>query len=308
MATKREEGDSDVDMGTGAAVGSVKQEPTATEVIPKEPAPATANGATTDSSVAPLNQLLEKVPEKVQPENFREILLQVCDALLDHHGGPCQYLQSELGSEPNADWTAFAADLEGLFPRRADLRYLDQLKFPAGSDSPGAIKLSLWQLGWHSDCSSKPPTFKPVARKLLDEFLTHGFLTASDPLILYQSDSYPGRLESWSGFPIFFSHYVKGAARATSVLMLAHVLCKLKVDVASMAPRLFQSLLVIHCTETTCATDATSIALENALKLKHLWCACTTLHSSISQMLEFNGTYCAQCKFLHQKNPQGAGL
>lgn len=102
------------------------------------------------------------------------------------------------------------------------------------------------------------------ARKLVDEFLTNGFLTASEPLIVYQSDTYPGKVENQQGAPIFFSHYVKGAARASTVLMLAHLLCKLKLDVASLSPRLFQSLLVIHCTETTCPTDATSIALENA--------------------------------------------
>lgn len=150
MAAKAE-GEGDVHMSVPE-----KAEPSAS--YPKEDVQAdNSKGATTVSAAALLNHLLEKLPQSIGPENFKETLLQLTDALLDHHGGPVQYLQSQLGSEPNVDWLAFAADLEAAFPRRADLTYLDGLKFPAGSTSPGAIKMSLWQLGWHSDCSSKPP-------------------------------------------------------------------------------------------------------------------------------------------------------
>eukprot|EP00435_Cladocopium_sp_Y103_P074522 s366_g49.t1 len=201
------------------------------------PGPGAMVGATAEAALLhkQLAAALKGGPS--QPKNLREVLLRVCDLLLDYHGGPVQYLQSELGSEPNAVWTAFAADLERTFPRRPDLTYVDGLTYPNGCLQDSAIKLSLWQLGWHPDCSSKPPTFKPAARKLIDEFLTHTFLTASDNLLLYQSESYPGKLENQQDAPIFFAHYVKGAARASTILMLAHVkVYKLELDVASLSP------------------------------------------------------------------------
>ena len=51
--------------------------------------------------------------------------------------------------------------------------------------------------------------------------------------------------------PLFFTHYVKGAARATSILFLAHVLVHtLKADVASLSPQLHQSMTVISATRS----------------------------------------------------------
>lgn len=259
MASKEEQEDEQM-----APKPESEQVPSASKTESEAGPAAMLVEATADAAL--LQQLDTELKCQVQPENFREVLLRVCDLLLDHHGGPVQYLQSELGAEPNAAWTAFAADLERRFPRRPDLTYVDGLQYPAGCQGQAsAIKLSLWQLGWHPDCSSKPPTFKPAARKLVDEFLTHSFITASDNLLLYQSESYPGRMENQQGAPIFFTHYVKGAARASTILMLAHVLvCKMDLDVASLNPRLYDSMLAVFCKESDIPTDAVAIALENA--------------------------------------------
>ena len=184
MASKEEQEDEQM-----APKPESEQVPSASKTESEAGPAAMLVEATADAAL--LQQLDTELKCQVQPENFREVLLRVCDLLLDHHGGPVQYLQSELGAEPIAAWTAFAADLERRFPRRPDLTYVDGLQYPAGCQGQAsAIKLSLWQLGWHPDCSSKPPTFKPAARKLVDEFLTHSFITASDNLLLYQSESY----------------------------------------------------------------------------------------------------------------------
>ena len=62
-----------------------------------------------------------------------------------------------------------------------------------------------------------------------------------------------------------FSHYVKGAARATSILMLAHVaIVHLKVEIASMHPTIYHSMLGVTCRLGMAATDPSIIALENA--------------------------------------------
>ena len=47
--------------------------------------------------------------------------------------------------------------------------------------------------------------------------------------------------------------------------MLAHVLvCKMDLDVASLNPRLYDSMLAVFCKESDIPTDAVAIALENA--------------------------------------------
>lgn len=183
----------------------------------------------------------------VTPENFKEIILHVTDVLLQQHGGPYQYLVKVLGAEPGPLWKEFAGQLSQQFTQRPDLVYLDTTAL--SSDNDKEYNLSLWQLGWSKDCSSKPPTFKTVARRLIDEFICHSFVSQNDPLLLYQGPS-QAPSEDDLGLPLFFTHYVKGAARATSVLFLAHVLVvHLRLDLASLHPALHQSLVCIKAKE-----------------------------------------------------------
>ena len=200
----------------------------------------------------------------LQPENFRDVLCLVTDRLLDQFGGPVQYLESLLGRERCEAWTTFAEALQQHFPPQPDLTYQTQSTFDGQSQSGSVFNLSLWQLGWGKTCSSKPPTFKVVARKLIDEFLTHSFVTEGDPLLLYQHNT-ENLAEDAQGRPIFYTCYIKGAARATSILFLAHVLIMhLKADVPSLQPSLQQSLTRIMARISLVATDAASVALENA--------------------------------------------
>ena len=192
-----------VPFGHTVAMAS-KEEQEDEQMAPKPESEQVPSASKTESEAGPAAMLVEATADAALLQQLDTELLRVCDLLLDHHGGPVQYLQSELGAEPNAAWTACAADLERHFPRRPDLTYVDGLQYPPGCQGQAsAIKLSLWQLGWHPDCSSKPPTFKPAAWKLVDEFLTHSFITASDNLLLYQSESYPGRMENQQDAPIF---------------------------------------------------------------------------------------------------------
>ena len=163
-----------------------------------------------------------------------------------------------LGADPSSKWGEFVDELKANFPPRPDLTYLSGTSL---SQSP--MTLSLWQLGWGLSCTSKPATFKITARRLVDEYLCNSFLTEAEPLLLYQGPE-PGAAVDANDQPVFFTHYVKGAARATSVLFLAHVLVHhLKADVASLSPQLHQSMTVISATRSV-ATDAASIAIENA--------------------------------------------
>ena len=199
----------------------------------------------------------------LQPENFRDVLCQITDRLLDQFGGPVQYLESLLGQERGEAWATFAEALRQHFPPQSDLTYQTQTMFDGQNQHGQVFNLSLWQLGWGKGCSSKPPTFKVVARKLIDEFLTHSFITEGDPLLLYQHSA--ENLAEDAHGPIFYTCYIKGAARATSILFLAHVLIMhLKADVPSLQPTLQQSLTRIMARVSLIATDAASVALENA--------------------------------------------
>ena len=107
------------------------------------------------------------------------------------------------------------------FPKRQDFVYLEGCTLPRDVDPSATFKLSLWHLGWADGCSSKPPTFKITANQLLDEYLTNSVMTAAEPLLLYQGPEDKVYKCSQTKEPLFFSCYVKGAARATSLLMLA---------------------------------------------------------------------------------------
>ena len=145
-----------------------------------------AAGDESDKTVTPSlrHWLLNKKPS-LQPENFRETVLHVTEALLEDHGGPVQYLTKVLGTEPGESWDMFARDLDSHFPRRPDLSYHNSLVLP--NDNTEVFNLSLYQLGWVKDCSSKPATFKITARRLIDEYLCGSFVTEGDPILLFQS-------------------------------------------------------------------------------------------------------------------------
>ena len=213
-----------------------------------------SSGALTSSMNGPITET-----------NFKEVVLSTCAPLLDTHGGPAQYLKSVLGASPNSKWNQFAKDLQLHFPKQHDLVYLEGCTLPRGADPSTTFKLNLWHLGWIDGCSTKPPTFKITANLLLDEYLTNSVQTASEPLLLYQGAEDQVYKCSVTQ-ELFFSCYVKGAARATSLLMLAHVATYvLKMDLLdTFSPALFQSMLAVTCRLGIAATDQTSIALENA--------------------------------------------
>ena len=245
MATKKEE--------------SEAEEKTETSGAKAEAAPA-EDGETQNPGSLSLKRWLSKQPQ-LSEGNFRDVVLHVADSLLEEHGGPVQYLTQVLGPEPGEPWKKFASDLKKAFPRRPDYPYQKALVLP--QDTGETFRLSLWQLGWTSDCSSKPATFKCTTRRLIDEYLCSSFVTEGDPILLYQGPAIG--YEDDDGETIFFAHYVKGAARATSALFLAHVLLYvLEADLVSLHPALQGAFVTVFARKSIAATDATSIALENA--------------------------------------------
>ena len=98
--------------------------------------------------------------------------------MLNDFGGPTQYLKHELGGSPNEKWSDFAASLQAAFPRRPDQDYIitDGVLPRNGSH----FKMPLWALGW--------------VGKIIPEILH----------------------SSGTNEPLFWTHYVQGAARASA--------------------------------------------------------------------------------------------
>eukprot|EP00435_Cladocopium_sp_Y103_P075808 s119_g65.t1 len=211
-----------------------------------------------------------KPATKLTEDNFKQVTRGAVDHYLSKFGGPVQYLKWHLGEVSNSKWTDFAHQLCTAFPRRPHLTYLDQnsSQLPRSSDPTHTFKVSLWQLGFLDVCSTKPPKFKVTCAALTDEYVTNTCLTAGEPLLLYQqSDPLPAEFQcaNQNQDPVFFTHYVKGAARATSMLMLAHVLLnKLQADVQLLHPDLHASMCAVYCRVAMTVCDTTSVALENA--------------------------------------------
>ena len=234
------------------AKAETDERPEDTKATSKEPLEAAQSlGPATPAGAPVLGQILQS-QLACSPKILRQETLRITDAILDAFGGPVQYLTAMLG--PSCKWGEFVDELKANFPPRPDLTYLSGTSL---SQTP--MTLSLWQLGC---CTSKPATFKITARRLVDEYLCNSFLTEAEPLLLHQGPESGAAVDA-NDQPLFFTHYVKGAARATSILFLAHVLVHhLKADVASLSPQLHQSMTVISATRSVAATDAASIAIE----------------------------------------------
>ena len=201
----------------------------------------------------------------VTQENFKEVMYSTCAQFLENFGGPYQYLKFWLGEEPSQEWIKFADELQTHFPKRNDYRYLEGCHLPRDTSPHSTFQVPLWSLGWSTHCSTKPPPYKITALQLVDEYLTNTFETGHEALNLFQGPDQGLCVHPISNEPLFFSHYVKGAARATSILMLAHVaIVHLKVEIASMHPTLYHSMLGVTCRLGMAATDPSTIALENA--------------------------------------------
>eukprot|EP00438_Fugacium_kawagutii_P007583 Skav225341 [mRNA] locus=scaffold3721:8917:12502:- [translate_table: standard] len=220
--------------------------PAAASAAPGIPALAGADAAATavkkdedeSSAVVPssLSQWIDAAGA-VQPENFKEILLHVTDALLVRHGGPFQYFNKNIG--------------------RAAWPIVEGVRGPPGASIPTTARPAV--PGRHIVASRQRKASQPV--HLAIGLVKGLFFQAS----YVQNRPTQAVLEGDCGEPLFFTHYVKGAARATSILFLAHVLLEvLRLDVASMHPALHQSLIFIKARRSIAATDAATIALENA--------------------------------------------
>ena len=128
-------------------------------------------------SISDLQQM-EVQAKDATLETFHEIAFKLGSALMEKHGGPMQWLMAEFGSKEDAG-KSFAKDLERFKSSRSDLNYITG---PTGivDNDKDVMCLSLSDLSYFPDSTTKPAPYKSTCRLLLDDMLTHGFLTESD--------------------------------------------------------------------------------------------------------------------------------
>lgn len=118
-------------------------------------------------------------PEDLNPENFRDLALGVLSEIIDYYGGPLRYLEVQLDTaEKRAD---FAEALKLTFPPKPNAEYRGQSNpgVPLPRNSTDTFAVHLADLGFGAGCSPKPAPFAVTSKALIDEFLTHGFVSSS---------------------------------------------------------------------------------------------------------------------------------
>ncbi len=232
------------------------------EVNTKSEGPSIKEEAKEEDEIASQEQhVVSSLPAMdITPENFKEVAHPHFCSELKKFGGAAQYLRHHCVNDDGQIKPAFGEYLLRTYERN-DISFhgpsLPQM------DTFTNFPVRLVDLGFFKGCSSKPDTMLWTSVRLVDEYLLDGFVTANHPLLLYQGPvkDLPGPDES---SPWFWTHYVKGAARATTALFVAHVCFQQNWDLQVLKPILFETLQLVHCRVGAVSTDATTIALENA--------------------------------------------
>ncbi len=194
-----------------------------------------------------------KVPARlpVQADNFRDTALAVLSEELKQWHGPAQYLRKNYST--TQEIADFKDALDHHFPQQPGIVYHQSPTLPGETES--VFHLRLTDLGYTVNCSSKPSPFLHTSLELLDEFLTHGVITKGDPLLLCQGPT---------GADAFWSVFVKGMARSSTMLFLASQAIEREWLLSTLMPDLQQSLTMICATRKIMASDPQAIAIFNA--------------------------------------------
>ena len=113
--------------------------------------------------------------DDLNASNFVSVSRGYFEDLLQFHGGPTQYLMKRAKTEEKR--MGLGEELSMWFPERQDLMYHHEGPLPR--DSNIVFPLRLKDLAFGPACSPKPFPFLATSLALVDEILTHGFITQS---------------------------------------------------------------------------------------------------------------------------------
>ena len=173
---------------------------------------------------------------------------EITDKVLNAYGGAQQYLLMTFATE--LDLVELAQDLDVLCPCNQSLEYRVDTSLPCSFDE---FWLHPKQLSFAKEASTKPPPYGDTSKKLVDTMTLDGY-SSDEPLKLYQP-------AEPSTSDIFWTAYVKGMARACTLLMLLSLCHRLGFKLPA---ELVESFCAIKAKRHLMCSDTCSIALENA--------------------------------------------
>ena len=235
----------------------------------EDPVPGPAGLAESDGASSIAEWALPGPATLQEPVHaFKTKLLAELDGLMRSYGGPAQYLWQSLPSE--SDVAAFAKYLWEAYPEMDDQYYHHSEKIPPvsaadlGTTPPVCLHVSA--LGFDKACSFKPPPGRALFMQLLEQYLTDGFVSQGEPLMIVQSrgTGLPDNHCPWSSdgdnqgpLPCFSVGYLKGMARVTTLMCLLHYCWKSNIDLQVHHPMLYKSVLAIfvHHTQQSSKID-----------------------------------------------------
>ena len=222
--------DEDMKMETASDVGTVKDEPTST-----------------------LDDVDFRTCESITDRSeLRKAVREAFERLCNQHGGPVQWLLQKFNT-PDLE-KDFHTYLLETFPMMSTIDYV----VPSLLSKKEKAFVHISMLPFDPERSTKPLPYSCTCKDLLDEYLTHGFLTDSQALLLWvTADDKAKPLEE------FKPRYVKGMARCSTLLALVALMRDLNIDMLASFPHLYQSVQVLHAIFEA-HTDVASVAIANA--------------------------------------------
>ena len=187
--------DEDMKMETASDVGTVKDEPTLYNDDFR------TCGSITDRS------------------ELRKAVREAFERLCNQHGGPVQWLLQKFNT-PDLE-KDFHTYLLETFPMMSTIDYV----VPSLLSKKEKAFVHISMSPFDPESSTKPLPYSCTCKDLLDEYLTHGFLTDSQALLLWvTADDKAKPLEE------FKPRYVKGMARCSTLLALVALMKNLNID------------------------------------------------------------------------------
>ena len=211
--------------------------------------------ATTDGTSSFLKKLTcEDVPLKAAQNK----IISGMDELCKKHGGPAQYLASQLPSQKLRE--EFLWHLMEKYPEADTHFYTTCAQLPPvqmddlGSTTPLCVHVGV--LGFDLTCSMKPPPGHQRTMALVEQMVVDGFSTNSDPLLVVQSREIADDvkvLAPWVSSdrkqePVtpFSVGYLKGMLRACTVLAMVHWCWKNDLPLDVHLPILAKSICTVY--------------------------------------------------------------
>jgi hypothetical protein len=181
----------------------------------------------------------------IAPSMFRDAFLCKMKGIYDTFGGPRQFLNRRF-STPELK-QEFALHLFQTYMMRDNLEYtFGELLEGKVPDPPQAI-FHVAMLTFDNEGSIKGNPLSATSMLLVDEFVTHGFITQGDPLLVAARPQLQkaavrspwASLCRGSSCTPFSVGYIKGQARTTTLLSCLAVLFEEGVNVAEARQRAF---------------------------------------------------------------------